>query len=70
MSNVIRGTVSATGAVKGNLGTVFGKDGKSAYEVAVKNTAGLMVIVPLVIMYCFCQRKLVQGIEHSGLGGT
>ena len=43
---------------------------QATYEVAVKNTAGLMVIVPLVILYCFCQRKLVQGIEHSGLGGT
>ncbi len=43
---------------------------EATFEVAVKNTAGLLVVIPLVIMYCFCQRKLVQGIEHSGLGGT
>lgn len=39
------------------------------YKVAVRNTAGLMVIAPLMIMYLFCQRYLVQGIEHSGFGG-
>lgn len=40
------------------------------YEVAVKNTAGLLVILPLMIVYLFCQRYLIQGIEHSGFGGT
>ena len=37
MSNEIRGTVATKGTMTGNLGAVFGKDGKSAYEVAVKN---------------------------------
>ena len=37
------------------------------YEGAVKNTGGLMIIAPLVIIYVFCQRFLVQGIERSGL---
>lgn len=40
------------------------------FEIAVKNTAGLLVILPLIIMYIFCQRYLIQGIEHSGFGGT
>ena len=40
------------------------------YEIAVKNTAGLLVILPLILMYLFCQRYLIQGIEHSGFGGT
>lgn len=39
------------------------------YGVAVRNTAGFLVIIPLIIMYLFCQRKLIQGIEHSGFGG-
>ena len=39
------------------------------YAVAVRNTAGFLVIIPLIIMYLFCQRKLIQGIEHSGFGG-
>ncbi len=37
------------------------------FEVAVKNSAGLLVVLPLIIMYIFCQRYLVQGIESSGL---
>ena len=37
------------------------------YEGAVRNTGGLMIIIPLVIMYVFCQKSLVQGIERSGL---
>ena len=41
--------------------------GTALYESAIINTAGLMIIMPLVIMYLFCQRFLVQGIERSGL---
>lgn len=37
MGDAIRGTIATNGAMTGNLGAVFGKDGKSAYEVAVKN---------------------------------
>ncbi len=41
----------------------------SFYTMIVKNTAGLMIIAPLVLMYLFCQKYLVQGIERSGLVG-
>ena len=41
--------------------------GQEAYNGVIKNTAGLMVIAPLVVMYLFCQKYLVQGIERSGL---
>ncbi len=37
------------------------------YETAIRNTCGIMIIAPLLIMYLFCQRYLVQGIERSGL---
>ena len=43
--------------------------GKALYENAIQNTAALMIIMPLVIMYLFCQRYLVQGIERSGIVG-
>ena len=43
--------------------------GMGMYRVAIQNTAGIMIILPLVIMYLFCQRYLVQGIERSGLVG-
>lgn len=41
--------------------------GQNFYYAAIRNTAGIMIIIPLVIMYLFCQRYLVQGIERSGL---
>lgn len=37
MSGVIKGSVSDTGLLKGSIGAMLGKDGYSAYEVAVKN---------------------------------
>ena len=40
-----------------------------SFTIAVKNTAGLLIIAPLVLMYLFCQRYLIQGIESSGFGG-
>ena len=43
--------------------------GKSLYYNVVQNTAGIMIIAPLVVMYLFCQKYLVQGIERSGLVG-
>ena len=41
--------------------------GKNLYEAAIYNTGGLMIIAPLIVMYLFCQKYLVQGIERSGL---
>ncbi|MBR2343309.1 MAG: carbohydrate ABC transporter permease [Clostridia bacterium] len=43
--------------------------GSSLYKTVVRNTAGMLIIAPLIIMYLFCQRYLVQGIERSGLVG-
>jgi len=41
----------------------------NVYASAIINTCALMIILPLVIMYCFCQRYIVQGIERSGIVG-
>ena len=41
--------------------------GQNLYSSAVRNTCGLMIIAPLLVMYLFCQKFLVQGIERSGL---
>ena len=41
--------------------------GKTLYYAAIRNTCGIMIIAPLVIMYAFFQKYLVQGIERSGL---
>ena len=37
------------------------------YQEAVRQTTGIMIIAPLIVMYLFCQKYLVQGIERSGL---
>ena len=39
------------------------------YNAAIQNTIGLMIIAPLLIVYLFCQRYLVEGIERSGIVG-
>ncbi len=41
--------------------------GQNLYYAAIRNTCGIMIIAPLLIMYLFCQKYLVQGIERSGL---
>ena len=43
--------------------------GWDLYKNVIQNTAGMLIIAPLIIMYLFCQRYLVQGIERSGLVG-
>lgn len=37
------------------------------YNAAISNTCGILIILPLIVLYAFCQRFLVQGIERSGL---
>ena len=41
--------------------------GQNMYYAAIRNTCGLCIIAPLVILYIFCQNFLVQGIERSGI---
>lgn len=43
--------------------------GQNMYESAIRNTCGLMILFPLIIVYLFCQRYLIQGIERSGITG-
>ena len=41
--------------------------GKELYTSAIRNTWGLVIVAPLVVLYAFGQKFLVQGIEQSGL---
>lgn len=52
-------------AVPPSLSTSYA--GTELYNTAIRNTCGIMIIFPLVILYAFCQNFLVQGIEHSGI---
>ncbi len=39
------------------------------WESVVTNTCGLLVIIPLFIIFLFAQRSFVEGIERSGIVG-
>ena len=39
------------------------------YNNAIKNTCGLLIIAPLVLIYAFAQKFIIQGIERSGITG-
>ncbi len=41
----------------------------AGYKQAIVYGCGLMACTPLIILYLFCQRYLVQGIERSGIVG-
>ena len=43
--------------------------GWSGYKEVIEDTAGLLIIAPLIVLYLFCKKYLVQGIERSGLVG-
>ena len=43
--------------------------GRELYTAAIRNTCGLLIIAPLLVVYLFFQRYLVEGIERSGIVG-
>ena len=43
--------------------------GQALYTAAIRNTCGILIIIPLIILYLFGQKYIVQGIERSGITG-
>jgi len=39
------------------------------YRSAINNTAGILIMAPLIILYLFGQKYIVQGIERTGITG-
>ncbi|OGI08126.1 MAG: hypothetical protein A2Y40_02290 [Candidatus Margulisbacteria bacterium GWF2_35_9] len=39
------------------------------YEEAIRNTCGLLILAPIVLIYLFAQRTLIEGVERSGITG-
>lgn len=37
------------------------------YASAIKNACGILIVAPLIVLYLFGQKYIVQGIERSGL---
>jgi multiple sugar transport system permease protein len=44
-------------------------NGSGAYTSAMRYGCGMMVCLPLIVLFLFCQKYLVQGIERSGIVG-
>lgn len=40
-----------------------------AYSAALSGTASILIALPLIIMYVFLQRRIVEGVERSGIVG-
>ena len=43
--------------------------GGTMYSTAIINTCGMLIIAPLIIIYVFAQKYIIQGIERSGITG-
>ena len=43
--------------------------GENLYVAAIRNTCGIMILLPLIVLYAFLQRYIIQGIERSGITG-
>ncbi len=54
-------------AIPSSLDTAYAA--QSTYEVAIRNTCGLLILLPLVVVYLFAQRTLIEGVERSGITG-
>ena len=41
----------------------------SMYNTAIINTCGILILIPLLLLYCVGQKYIIQGIERSGITG-
>lgn len=55
--------------VPNTLEEIIAETGGTLYRQSIMHTCGLLIIAPLIIIYLFCQRYLIQGIERSGITG-
>lgn len=39
------------------------------YQTAARNACGMLIILPLILIYSFAQKYIIQGIERSGITG-
>lgn len=42
---------------------------QNAFESAIRNTCGLLILAPLIVLYLFTQRTMIEGVERSGITG-
>jgi len=51
------------------LSLVTSSAASNMVTTAVYNTCGILILAPLLIMYIFLQKYIIQGIERSGITG-
>ena len=57
--------------LQANIWQLMGQDVTSnpLFVSMILNTAGILVMLPVLIIYFFLQKLFVQGIERSGIVG-
>ena len=43
--------------------------GQSLWYSVVRNTAGILIIAPLVVVYLFCQKYIIRGVVAGAVKG-
>lgn len=64
MSTIDRVPQTIADAIKYENSSIY-----QAYTAALSGTASILIALPLIIMYVFLQRRIVEGVERSGIVG-
>lgn len=68
-SNLLMGEVNLLPNVIAIMNTVSIGNKEMYYTMVKANAATILALLPLLLFYCVLQRKIIQGIERSGLVG-
>ena len=68
-SNLLMGEVNLLPNVIAIMNTVSIGNKEMYYTMVKANAATILALLPLLLFYCLLQRKIIQGIERSGLVG-
>lgn len=64
MSNIAKTPEAIKEVLNGELDTI-----QSSYNAIIAGTSTILIALPLIIAYVFLQRKIVEGVERSGIVG-
>ena len=64
MSHIVRTPEAIGDMLRGELETI-----RNSYTAIIAGTATILIALPLIIAYVFLQRKIVEGVERSGIVG-
>lgn len=68
-SDLLYGDVKLLPSLVSSLSDIKWEDTEYYLEFVRANTAEIMAILPLIVLYCVLQKQIIQGIERSGLVG-